>query len=115
NKLVAIRLVDGRRLWSRDVGGMVTSSPAVVGSDLVVAAGFPSKQVVRLSATTGEIIWQSAPVMEQFSNSSPAVADGLVVVASQGGHSYGFDANTGELRWDYVADGIVNVAAPVIA
>ena len=114
NTVVAVRLVDGRRLWARDVGGMVLSSPAIVGSDLVLAAGFPSKQVIRLSGTTGEIVWQSPPVLEQFSNTSPAVDGKLVVVGSQGGRYYAFDTDTGAPRWSYAADGVVNLAAPLI-
>ena len=53
--------------------------------------------------------------MEQFSNTSPAVGAGLVVVGANGGHYYAFDAATGAPRWDYVADGIVHLAAPLIA
>lgn len=115
NEVVAMRLVDGQRLWSRDVGGMVMSSPAMVDKDLVLAAGFPSQRLVRVSGTTGEIIWQSPPVMEQFSNSSPAVGSGLAVVGSQGGRIYAFNVATGESLWTYAGDGIVNMAAPLIA
>ena len=53
--------------------------------------------------------------MDQFSNTSPAVAGGLVVVGTNGGHYYAFDAATGAARWDYQADGIVNLGAPLIA
>jgi outer membrane protein assembly factor BamB len=114
NKLVAMRLVDGQRLWARDVGGMVLSSPASIGGDLVVAAGFPSRQVVRVSGETGDVMWSSPPVMTQSSNTAPAVAGDLVVVGSQGGQYYAFDAGTGHLRWNYQADGIVHLAAPLI-
>ena len=53
--------------------------------------------------------------MEQFSNTSPAVGAGLVVVGANGGHYYAFDAATGALRWEHVADGLVHLAAPLIA
>ena len=112
---MALRLADGAQVWTRDVGGMTLSSPTAVNADLVVAAGFPAKTVMRLSGATGEIVWQSPPVMEQFSNTSPAVGAGLVVVGANGGRYYAFDAATGALRWDYVADGIVHLAAPLIA
>ena len=52
--------------------------------------------------------------MNQFSNTSPAISGGLVVVGTNGGHYYAFDAATGLPRWDYRADGIVNIAAPLI-
>jgi MYXO-CTERM domain-containing protein len=115
NTVVALRLADGARLWTRDVGGMTLSSPTPVNSDVILAAGFPQRHVVRLSGSTGEIVWQSPSVMEQFSNTSPAVGGGLVVVGVNGGHYYAFDVVTGAARWNYVADGIVHLAAPLIA
>ena len=115
NSVVALRLADGSKLWTRDVGGMTLSSPAPINGDLIVAAGFPQRHVMRLSGATGEVVWRSPSVMEQFSNTSPAVGAGLVVVGANGGHYYAFDAATGTPRWDYVADGIVHLAAPLIA
>jgi outer membrane protein assembly factor BamB len=115
NSVVALRLADGARLWTRDVGGMTLSSPAPISGDLILAAGFPQRHLVRLSGATGEVVWTSPPVMEQFSNTSPAVGGGLVVVGANGGHYYAFDAATGAARWDHVADGIVHLAAPLIA
>ena len=114
NKIVALGLADGRRLWSTDLGGLNVSSPAIVNGDVVVGAGLPQQFVVRLDGTTGAIVWQSPPVMEQFSNTPPAVGGGVVVVGTNGGHYYAFDAATGIPRWDYRADGIVNIAAPLI-
>jgi outer membrane protein assembly factor BamB len=70
---------------------------------------------MRLSGETGEIIWQTPTLMWQFSNSTPAVSEGLVAVACQQGHLYGFDASTGALRWEYVGDGLVNLGAPLIS
>ena len=115
NNVVALRLADGAKLWTRDVGGMTLSSPTPINGDLIVAAGFPQRHVMRLSGATGEVVWRSPSVMEQFSNTSPAVGAGLVVVGANGGHYYAFDAATGTPRWDYVADGIVHLAAPLIA
>jgi MYXO-CTERM domain-containing protein len=115
NKLVALGLADGAPLWTRDLGGMILSSPTPIGGDLVLAAGFPERRIVRVTAATGEIVWQSPAVMNEFSNTSPAVGGGLVVVGSNGGHYYAFDAATGALRWDYAADGVVHLAAPLIA
>ena len=93
---------------------MNVSSPAIVDGDLIVGAGLPGQFIVRLNGTTGAVVWQSAPVLEVFSNTPPAVAGGLVVVGTNGGHYYAFDASTGAARWDYRADGIVNIASPLI-
>jgi outer membrane protein assembly factor BamB len=114
-KLLAFALADGAPLWTADLGGMIYSSPAPVGSDIVLAAGFPQHRVVRLDGATGAVVWQSAAVIDQPGNSSPAVAGGLVVVGSNGGHYFAFDAATGASRWDYQADGVVHLASPLIA
>ncbi len=115
NKIVALGLADGASLWTVDLGGMNVSSPTPVNGDIIVGAGLPQQFVVRLDGATGAVVWQSPPIMEQFSNTSPAVSGGLVVVGTNGGHYYAFDAATGAARWDYRADGIVNLAAPLVA
>jgi outer membrane protein assembly factor BamB len=114
DKVVAFGLADGAKLWSVDLGGMTFSSPAVVDADLIVAAGFPQRRLVRLDGATGAVEWQTAPVIEQFSNTAPAVSGGVVVVGSNGGIYYAFDAATGASLWSYHADGIVHMAAPLI-
>jgi outer membrane protein assembly factor BamB len=114
NKLVALRLLDGTPLWSQPLDGMVMSSPVAIDGDIVLAAGFPQRHVERLSSETGKQIWRSPPVIDQFSNTSPAVGGGLVVVGSAGGRYYALDALTGLLKWEYIADGTVNLAAPLI-
>ena len=114
NKIVALGLADGVTLWMVDLGGMNVSSPTPVNGDVIVGAGLPQQFVVRLDGATGAVVWQSPAIMEQFSNASPAVTGGLVVVGTNGGHYYGFDVATGAARWDYKADGIVNIAAPLI-
>jgi outer membrane protein assembly factor BamB len=114
NAVAAFRLADGAPLWTRDVGGMTLSSPTPVNGDLIVSVGLPQRHVLRLSGATGEIVWQSPDVMEQFGNTSPAVGGGLVVVGANGGHYYAFDLATGAPRWDYVADGLVHLASPLI-
>jgi outer membrane protein assembly factor BamB len=115
NKLRAFALADGAALWSTDLGGMTVSSPATVEADLIVAAGFPQRRLIRVNGATGAIVWQSAPVLDPLTNSSPAVGGGLVVVGSNGGHYRAFDVVTGALRWEYQADGVVHLASPLIA
>jgi outer membrane protein assembly factor BamB len=115
NKVSAFALCDGTPLWTVYVGGMTISSPAPLGSDVVFAAGFPQRRVMRLDGATGALVWQSPPVIDQPGNSSPAAGGGLVVVASNGGRIFAFDAGTGASRWSYQADGVVHLASPLIA
>jgi outer membrane protein assembly factor BamB len=114
-KIMTLALADGALLWSTDLGGLTVSSPAIVGGDLIVGAGLPQQFLARLDGATGAIVWRTLPVMQEFSNTPPAVAGGLVVVGTNGGHYYAFDAATGLARWDYSADGVVNIASPLIA
>ncbi|HVV48837.1 MAG TPA: PQQ-binding-like beta-propeller repeat protein, partial [Polyangia bacterium] len=114
-RVLALGLADGQPLWSTALGGLNVSSPAIVGGDLIVGAGLPGTSLARLDGRTGALIWQTPPAMEEFSNTPPAVGGGLVVVGTNGGHYYAFDLLTGLPRWDYRADGIVNIAAPLIA
>lgn len=114
-KVEAFALADGTPLWTTALGGMTLSSPTPLGADIVLAAGFPQHAVVRLAGATGAVVWQSPAVIDQPGNSSPAVGGGLVVVGSNGGHYFAFDAATGATRWDYQADGVVHLASPLIS
>ena len=114
NQLLAFRLADGALLWTQDLGGTVLSSPTPVDGDIVVAPGSPQRRLVRLSGITGDVVWQTPDVMDDFGNTAPAVDDGLVVVGSNGGRTYAFDATTGQARWTYAGDGIGQVATPLI-
>ena len=114
-QILALGLADGRQLWATDLGGLNVSSPAIVSGDIVIGAGLPGQFVARLDGATGAVVWRTPPGMEEFSNTPPAVGGGLVIVGTNGGHYYAFDATTGLPRWDYRADGIVNIAAPLIA
>lgn len=111
NQLLAFRLADGALLWMRDLGGTGLSSPAAVDGDVVVA---PQRHLVRLSGATGDVVWQTADLLDDLGNSSPAIDGGLVVAGSDGGHAYAFDVATGDARWSYVAGGVVHPAAPLI-
>ncbi|HVY41145.1 MAG TPA: PQQ-binding-like beta-propeller repeat protein [Polyangia bacterium] len=113
--VVALALADGSPLWSVAVGGLNASSPTPVDGDIILGTGLPEQNVVRLDGATGAVVWRTPAVMDQFSNTAPAVAGTLVVVGTNGAHVYAFDTATGAARWDYQADGIINLGAPVIA
>ena len=66
-----------------------------VNGDLIVAAGFPASTCCGCRAPPARSSGRSPSVMEQFSNTSPAVGGGLVVVGANGGRYYAFDAATG--------------------
>jgi hypothetical protein len=114
-KVIALALADGLLLWSTDLGGLGVTAPAIVGSGLIVGAGLTQQFLARLDAATGAIVWKTLPVMQGLGNASPAVAGGVVVVGTSGGHAYAFDAASGLAVWDTSADGLVELAAPLVA
>ena len=114
-KLYGLHLADGRIAWQKDGGGLGQSSPAVIGDSVIVARGYPRRSLRRIDVVTGDTLWETSPeVLAQFSNSSVASDGDQVIIGANEGHYYSFDLATGSLRWTYEADGIVNLAAPVI-
>ena len=59
-------------------------------------------EIYALAAETGELLWR---YQTGQLTSHPVVADGLVHVSSNDGHSYALDARTGELRWKNLTRG----------
>jgi MYXO-CTERM domain-containing protein len=114
--LYALRLTDGKLVWKKNLGGIAQSSPQVVGDSLLVAGGYPSRQLFRIDGATGATLWATrADVMAQFSNSVPVTDGDQVLVGAMEGHLYSFELATGALRWTYDGDGMVNLSAPVIS
>jgi len=110
-----LRLADGKLLWTQALGSVNSSSPAPAGDSVVVASGFPGRQLLRLDAATGKIIWQTpADAMDQASNSAVAVAGDQVIVGAMAGTYYSFDLSTGAPRWSYFAGGAVHMTTPLL-
>ena len=65
-------------------GGYVDSAPTVSGD--VIYAGSEDNNLYALDASTGELLWHFSADSQIYS--SPAVADGLVYVASNHGFIY---------------------------
>lgn len=94
--------------WSRELGGSVDSSPAVVGGRVYV--GNSLGQVHALDAADGSPLWSFATGAAVVS--SPAVADGVVVFGSVDRFLYALDAGTGVLRWRFRTYGPI-ISSPV--
>jgi len=114
--LYALRLTDGKLVWKKHLGGIEQSSPQVVADSLLLAGGYPLRQLFRIDTATGATLWATrADVMAQFSNSVPVTDGAQVLVGAMEGHLYSFDLATGAPRWTYDGDGMVNLSAPVIS
>lgn len=85
-----------RPVWSTSIGkaGAFSFSPAVIGSDVFVAATDGS--IARLNAISGTLIWR---IKAGISLTTGVGSDGnIVVVAGEKGTVLAFDTN-GKLRW----------------
>jgi outer membrane protein assembly factor BamB len=103
----------GKRAWRRETGRCAASSPAV--SNQVIFFTFlnappcnrrPSPrltgEVIAFAAGFGKVRWRAriGP-----SESSPAIAHGMVYVGDWHGDVYALDERTGEVRWRYRTGG----------
>jgi outer membrane protein assembly factor BamB len=108
--LVARRMDGGREEWSTPTVAAVPGGITVEGGRAFMATR--SGQVLAIDAATGEVAWR----FETSGNvgTSPAVADGLVLVSAQGPSSpastlHAIDSSTGEEEWRFVPQGEASV------
>jgi outer membrane protein assembly factor BamB len=90
-KVRAVDAVTGKELWAVATGGLVFSSPVVVGDTVYVASG--SGWVFALDAGDGSERWRYP--LEESSVSTPAVWEGRLYVGSDDGHLYALEAARG--------------------
>jgi outer membrane protein assembly factor BamB len=106
----------GVLLWARDIGPMVSASPAVDGQMIFIGDGSGTVYAFRYNVTdSGNLIWQynAGPNMN-FSNSSPVVADGKVFIGSDTGTLFAINETTGNLIWSYSTGGGIQ-SSPAVA
>jgi outer membrane protein assembly factor BamB len=111
--LSAIDKYTGHTFWTRPLGQLSASTPAVTSNTVyatILDSGHPSHpgRVVALNSTTGTIRWfRSLP---SRSESSPLVDHGRVFFGSEDGTVYALDASNGHLAWTYHAGGAVKAS-----
>ena len=104
---------DGRKLWSTDLGGEITSNIETAGELLFVVTSAsgksPASTLRGLSRATGVARWSM-----NVANSSRqwifARQDSVIVVSNDGTAS-SFEAGSGKIRWSSVLHASVNVVA----
>ncbi len=100
----------GKVLWTLPTEGRIRSTPAVAGGKVVV--GSADGRVYCADAATGALLWRhDTRGVGLFSGdfgfdrrtvqSSPAVADGRVLVGARDGWLYALDLATGRELWNY--------------
>ena len=98
----------GDILWTFKTGGYITSSPAVVDNALyVISQETTAGTLYKLDINTRKLLWKLEIPYEISAergtdlHSSPAIADGMVFIASNKLNRYGVNASTGDIEWTY--------------
>jgi outer membrane protein assembly factor BamB len=104
-------------VWSRPLGQLSASSPAVTSNTVYVTvlySGHPHSpgRIIALNSANGAVRWWHA--LPSGSESSPMLADGRVFFGSQNGTVYALNDRNGDLIWAYHAHAAVK-ASPTLA
>ena len=109
--LAALRLADGKPVWSHnvvdDLQGTIAEygmacSPLIVGSNVVVTAGVPGASVVAYDTRSGKLAWKSGDDAAGYS--SPSLLDlagRKQLVVYNGEAAVGLVPETGKSLWRY--------------
>jgi serine/threonine protein kinase/outer membrane protein assembly factor BamB len=102
--LYAIEIATGQVCWQFQTGGMLLSSPVLVGDQVIVANS--AGQVHSIRTGSGNSIWHydgKEPII-----STPVLGRDRLFVATDGGRLFALDTLTGTVHWNYRAgDAIV--------
>jgi glucose dehydrogenase len=113
--LSAISRHTGKNFWTRRLGTLSASTPAVTSNTVYVTVlagqGGNSGRIVALNDTTGSIRWSRT--LPSASESSPLIDRGKVFFGSQDGTVYALNAANGRTVWTYQAAGSVK-ASPTL-
>jgi outer membrane protein assembly factor BamB len=111
--LHAIDKYTGKELWSRRLGALSASTPAVSGNTVYAtvlsrSSGSQSGRVVALDTADGHFRW--ARDLPSRCESSPLLDKGKLFFGSQNGTVYALNAATGNVLWTYHAAGAVKAS-----
>jgi len=98
SKLYAINTETGEMKWVFDKAGDWFWSKVVYDSGTIYA-GSLDHYIYAVGAGNGTLLWSfetSGPI-----NTSPIIAGGVLIVASEEGKVYGLDLSTGEKKWQF--------------
>ena len=106
-QFAALSASNGAELWVKDLPSPARSAPTVSGDTVFVVT--QDSELFALSVSDGTEKWRNQGIPEiagVLSATSPAVANGKVVVPYSSGEVIAFDADTGEVSWiDALATG----------
>lgn len=111
--LLAISKYTGRTLWSRRLGVLSASSPAVTSRAVYATVlkrggGSQNGRVSAVNSANGRIIWSRN--LPSPTESSPMLDGGRLFIGSQDGTVYALSEHDGRLLWTYRAAGAVKAS-----
>jgi outer membrane protein assembly factor BamB len=111
--LHAIDKYSGRELWSKRLGALSASSPAVGGERVYAtvlsrAPGQQAGRIVALATSHGHMFWSRD--LPSRCESSPLLDHGKLFFGTENGTVYALDARTGRQLWTYRAAGAVKAS-----
>lgn len=98
-EVIALNASTGAPLWTFGFfnrNGI--ASPALANGVVYVSIGGAPDQLYAFDATTGAVLWQTAVSNSQ---STPAVANGVIYTGSSDHNVYAFDASKGTKLWSF--------------
>ncbi len=107
-----LKLADGTPLWSLSTGTSTQSSPVIAGSQLYLGLGYPQTAVSAIDMNSTAVAWNT--LLEQVTNSSPALTGGLLVIGCNSGRYYALDAATGAVAWSFLTPNSAGLASPLV-
>jgi outer membrane protein assembly factor BamB len=106
----------GHTIWTRGIGHLSASTPAIAGKLLYATVlsrpGGGNGRIWALNASNGSVDWYRN--LPSASESSPTVDRGKVIFGTQNGTVYALNAQTGDVIWSYHAAGAVK-ASPTLS
>ena len=92
----------GQEAWKFDTSGSWVLGSAAVHDGKVYFGTSDTFTMTAADAETGEALFQAST--RTYAYSSPSIAGDLVYIGSCGGSLFAFDAQTGDLRWEFRTD-----------
>jgi eukaryotic-like serine/threonine-protein kinase len=111
DSVFAINRATGTKIWSNGVGAVGHASPVVSGDTVFITCRVVSGTIVKkyttkivaMNLNDGTILWNvtlgSSVSPSNVADSTPAVYDGVLYVASADGTVYALSAVNGTIRW----------------
>jgi outer membrane protein assembly factor BamB len=114
-RLLALNLTDGTEKFAVDLGGLAPGSPTILDDRIIAATG--EGAVFAYTPDGKTQLWKYEDVDQQGAMfySSPAVADGIIVLGCRDRQVHAIDAKTGKRAWAFKTRGEVDATATISA